>query len=46
MRGKVLGTMDKIVGGVDDPKSMIMAASATDSVTANANQMPPNNQVL
>lgn len=46
MRGKVLGTMDKIVGGVDDISSMTTAAGATDSVTSNADQMPVNNQVI
>jgi hypothetical protein len=45
MRGKMLGTMDKIVDAVDDPNSMIMAASATDSVTSNPDQMPTSNQV-
>ncbi len=45
MRGKMLGTMDKIVDAVDDPNSMMLAASATDSVTSNSDQMPTSNQV-
>lgn len=40
-----MGTVDKIVDNVDDPESMTSAASATSSVTANAAQMPPDNQV-
>ena len=44
MRGKVLGTMDKIVDGVDDIHSVEAAASATSSVTSNPDQMPTGNQ--
>ena len=44
MRGKVLGTMDKIVDGVDDINSVAAAAGATASVSSNSDQMPADNQ--
>ena len=44
MRGKVLGTMDKIVDGVDDIESVSAAAGATASVASNPDQMPADNQ--
>lgn len=44
LRGKMLGTMDKIVDGVGDPDSIATAAGATSSVTSNSEQMPMSNQ--
>ena len=44
MRSKVLGTMDKIVDGVDDIESVSVAAGATANVAANPDQMPLKNQ--
>jgi len=44
LRGKMLGTVDKIVNAVDDPDSFLTAADMTASVTSNADQMPAANQ--
>jgi len=44
LRGKMLGTVDKIVNAVDDPDSFLSAADMTASVTSNGAQMPAGNQ--
>ena len=41
-----MNTLNTIVDGVDDPKSLAVAANATASVASNSAQMPLENQEM